>query len=80
LFRRKWSSDHRTIPTDLLNFLVIFKCRKIALGIAKKTLFDESVIFLTDEEFVFGDFSNVENKENSGSLDSLVLSHQGERT
>jgi hypothetical protein len=52
----------------------------MALGIAKKTLFDESVIFLTDEEFVFGDFSNVENKENSGSLDSLVLSHQGERT
>jgi hypothetical protein len=39
---------------------------------AKKTLYDE--------EFVFGDFSNVENKENSGSLDSLVLSHQGERT
>ena len=50
----------------------------------KKTLFDESVIFLTDEEFVFGDFSNVENIENSGSLvrplADLVLSHQGERT
>ena len=33
-----------------------------------------------DEEFVFGVFSNVENKENTVSLDSLVLSHQGERT
>ncbi|MGD0711033.1 MAG: hypothetical protein ABR968_07595 [Bacteroidales bacterium] len=35
---------------------------------------------LKADEFVFGDFPDVENSKNSDSLDSLVLSHQGERT
>jgi hypothetical protein len=32
------------------------------------------------DEFVFGDFPEVENSKNSDSLDSLVLSYQEERT
>ena len=49
------------------------------MAFAKKTLSDESANWLTRSSFS-GMFSTVENKENTGSLDSLVLSHQGERT
>ena len=53
-----------------------FQERKIAWAIcAKKTMSDEPRYFSWDEEFVFGDFPAVENSINSGSLDSLVLSH-----
>ena len=62
---------------DLLDFLVIFKGETLRWPVLRKRCLTRT---LADEQFVFGDVSTVENKENSGSLDSLVLSHQGERT